>query len=177
MIIKRVAWVITGAGHFLRECIDIVTEYKSDINLFASRAGLEVVKMYGLYDHLLKYDINIINDDSASSASCGGFAAGRYSVLVIAPATSNTVAKCALGIADSLPTNLFAQAGKSKVPILVLPSDVSYEIESVTPSGKRIMVYPRPIDIRNVDMLRSFPGVTVIDDVEKLRSCLGPYIP
>lgn len=175
-MIKRVAWVVTGAGHFLRECIDVIAEYKSDINLFVSRAGLEVIKVYGLYDHLLKESIDIINDQSASSASCGAFAAGRYSVLVIAPATSNTVAKCALGIADSLPTNLFAQAGKSKVPIVVLPSDVSCEIESVTPSGKRIMVYPRPIDMRNVSMLKEFPGVTVVDDVEKLRSSLEIYI-
>jgi dihydromethanopterin reductase (acceptor) len=130
----KIAWVITGAGHFLKECFEIVGELNGRAVLFFSKAGLEVTKMYGLNDFLAKRNIHVINDEKASSPSCGAFAARRYEVLVIAPATSNTIAKCALGIADSLPTNLFAQAGKSQIPILVLPSDTAPKIDSVIPS-------------------------------------------
>lgn len=172
----KIAWVITGAGHFLKECFEIVGELNGRAVLFFSKAGLEVTKMYGLNDFLAKRNIHVINDEKASSPSCGAFAARRYEVLVVAPATSNTIAKCALGIADSLPTNLFAQAGKSQIPILVLPSDTAPKIDSVIPSGRTIEVYPRPVDLQNVKILKSFPGVTVTTSVEELKSCLKSYL-
>ena len=46
-----------------------------------------------------------------------------YHTVVVAPATSNTVAKCAFGISDSLPTNMFAQAGKLGIPGIVFACD------------------------------------------------------
>lgn len=172
----KVAWVVTGAGHFLKECLEIVEKNKDKINLFLSSAGIEVIKMYKYGDFLERRDINIVKDYKSSSPSCGAFAAGRYDLLVIAPATSNTVAKCALGIADSLPSNLFSQAGKSKVPILVLPSDVSPRIESLTPTGRRIMVYPRPVDLQHLRTLKTFPGVRVANDLRELEDCLKFYL-
>ena len=46
-----------------------------------------------------------------------------YHTVVVAPATSNTVAKCAFGISDTLPTNMFAQAGKLGIPGIVFACD------------------------------------------------------
>jgi flavoprotein len=92
--------------------------------------------------------------------------------LVIAPATSNTVAKCVLGIADSLASNFFAQAGKSRVPILVLPTDVSPEMTSMTPSGREIGVFPRELDLRRADELAGLPGVTVSRSPGELRAAI-----
>ena len=94
----------------------------------------------------------------ASSPAVAGFANGVYRVLVVAPATSNSVAKFVYGISDSLVSNLFAQAGKSRVPIIVLPTDVAPEVDSPGPHGDLIKVYPRPIDLQNTDMLRHFSG-------------------
>ena len=43
---KRIAWAITGSGHFLKESIDIINSL-NNIDLFLSRAGEEVLKWYG----------------------------------------------------------------------------------------------------------------------------------
>ena len=43
------------------------------------------------------------------------FYKGIYHTLVMAPTSSNTVAKCVYGISDTLATNIFAQSGKCNV--------------------------------------------------------------
>ncbi len=78
----KVAWVVTGAGHFLKECLEIVEKNKDKINLFLSSAGIEVIKMYKYGDFLERRDINIVKDYKSSSPSCGAFAARRYDLLV-----------------------------------------------------------------------------------------------
>jgi flavoprotein len=86
----------------------------------------------------------------------------------MAPTTSNTVAKCVLGISDSLVTNLYAQAGKCRVPSIVYPCDVASEIETTAPGNKKVMVYPRKIDLEATDKLRQFDYTTVVDSVDEL---------
>jgi flavoprotein len=73
-----------------------------------------------------------------------------------------------LGIADSLATNLYAQAGKCRVPSIVYPCDVAPEIETTAPKGKKVMVYPRRIDLEATDKLRSFEYTAVVDSVDEL---------
>ena len=85
----------------------------------------------------------------------------------MAPVTSNTMAKCVLGIADSLVTNLYAQAGKCRVPSIVYPCDIAPEMETTAPSGK-VMVYPRRIDLEATEKLRSFEYTTVVESVDEL---------
>ena len=90
---------------------------------------------------------------------------------MVAPATSNTVAKCVLGIADNLVTNLYAQAGKCRVPSIVYPCDTAPEMETTAPSGK-VMVYPRHIDLAATESLRSFDYTTVVDNADSLIACV-----
>ncbi len=60
---------------------------------------------------------------------------GRYDLLVVSPATANTIAKIVHGIADTLVTNAVAQAGKGKVKTIIMPVDLEEgEIETVLPS-------------------------------------------
>lgn len=166
-----IAWGITGAGHFLRECIDLILEL-GEVDVFLSRAAEQVLRMYRLEADLRQAVGRVGRDTMASAPIVGRFARSRYRVLVIAPATSNSVAKFVCGISDSLITNLFAQAGKNRVPIIVLPTDVSPEMDSVTPKGQTIKVYPRSVDLENTARLREFPDVTVVEDVKGLRKCL-----
>ena len=42
---KRIAWCITGSGHYLKESIDIMLELEN-VDLFLSKAGEEVLKWY-----------------------------------------------------------------------------------------------------------------------------------
>jgi len=72
-------------------------------------------------------------------------------------------------------TNLFAQAGKARVPIIVMPTDLAPEMDSVGPHGEPVKVYPRPIDLENTARLRKFPGVTVVESIEEMERCLATY--
>ncbi len=183
----RIAWGLTGSGHFLRESLELADALSGGcravpgqgpaagascgIDLFMSRAGEEVLHMYGypLADMRKRY--RVFRDTTASAAPVGLFYQGQYHTVVIAPATSNTVAKCALGISDSLVTNIFAQAGKLRIPIIVFACDSEPVVITESPS-EWVTLYPRAIDLAHTAKLASFEGVTVVDSVEALREAL-----
>lgn len=162
----RLAWAITGSGHYLEQCVDFLLTLKN-VDLYISRAGEEVLKMYGLELDDLRQKMPVFRDKSASTPPVGHFYKGHYHTLVVAPATSNTVAKCVLGISDTLVTNLYAQAGKCRVPSIVFACDVTPEMVTTAPGGE-VMVYPRKIDLESTDKLRSFAYTEVVDNVEQL---------
>jgi flavoprotein len=101
----------------------------------------------------------------------GGFYEGDYHTLVVAPATSNTVAKCVYGISDNLATNVFAQAGKCRVPAIVFACDTAPEMETAAPGGV-YKVFPRRIDLENTAKLRDFEATTVVETIEALRAAI-----
>ena len=172
---KRIAWGISGAGHWLRQCMEIIAAH-DNIDVFLSRAAEEVIRMYRPRQLLERPGCAVLRDTMASSPVVSRFSKDVYKVLVIAPATSNSVAKFVHGISDSLISNIFAQAGKSRVPIVVLPTDIAPEMDSETPRGTLVKVYPRPIDLENTARLRQFPGVTVVESIEELQVCLSTYL-
>ena len=175
MVEKRIAWAITGAGHALEECVEVLLKVER-VDVFLSRAGEEVLRMYNLHERIHAPNTNIYRENQASSPVVGRFAGGKYSVLVIAPATSNSVAKFVYGISDTIVTNLLAQAGKSKVPVVVYPTDLAPEMNSVGPNGKSIKIYPREIDLENTRKLGTFAGICVVSNREELEQCLAPYL-
>lgn len=168
---KRIAWAITGAGHFLAESAERLLR-RGNVDVFLSRAAEEVVRMYQLGDRIYSHGAKVYRETLSSSPLVVRFSMGTYRVLVVAPGTSNSVAKFVYGISDSLVTNLFAQAGKSRIPIIVLPTDLAPEMDSVGPHGDSIKVYPRPVDLENTEKLKRFPGVTVVSNVEEIERCL-----
>ena len=46
---QRMAWALTGSGHYLRECIAIFNKLE-DVDLFLSKAAAEILQQYG-YKH------------------------------------------------------------------------------------------------------------------------------
>jgi flavoprotein len=168
---QRIAWAITGAGHFLAECAERLLRYEN-VDVFLSRAAEEVVRMYRLKERIHGHGVRVYRETLTSAPMVLRFSKGIYRVLVVAPATSNSVAKFVYGISDSLVTNLFAQAGKAHIPIIVLPTDLAPEMDSVGLHGDPIKVYPRPVDLENVGKLRGFERVTVVKSVEELERCL-----
>ena len=171
---EKICWVVTGAGHFLDETADTLASLRDGrIDLYFTRAGAEVAAKYGLLKKLEACAGHTFRENDYSSGGAIYFAGGRYDALVIAPATANTVAKCALGVADSLASNFFAQAGKSGTPIIILPTDAETEIESTTISGRKIKIRPRPIDLQRTEELSRFPGVTAVTSPDALRSVLN----
>jgi dihydromethanopterin reductase (acceptor) len=114
----------------------------------------------------------IIRDTTASAVPVGSFYYGVYHTLVVAPATSNTVAKCVFGISDTLVTNVFAQAGKCRVPTIVFACDTAPELETEAPKGV-VKVYPRHIDLENTARLKSFEATRVVETLDELRDDLA----
>ncbi len=162
----RLAWAVTGSGHYIDDCIKFLLTLDA-VDLYISQAGEEVLKMYGIQLSDLREKIPVYRDKTASCPPVGHFYKGYYHTFVLAPATSNTIAKCVLGIADSLVTNLYSQAGKCRVPSIVYPCDITPEMETTAPSGK-VMVYPRKIDLESTEKLREFEYTTVVESVDSL---------
>ena len=142
-----------------------------DVDLFVSRAAAEVIRMYR-QDFDLPKSMRIYRDTTASAAPVGAFYYGTYHTLVLAPATSNTVAKCVYGISDTLATNVFAQAGKCRVFSIVFACDTAPELETEAPKGM-VKVFPRQIDLDNTARLKSFKDVVVVETLEELGTQLS----
>lgn len=166
----RWGWALTGSGHFFKECLAVLKEL-DDVDLFVSRAAAEVVRMYR-QDFKLPKSMRVYRDTTASAAPVGAFYYGTYHTLVLAPATSNTVAKCVCGISDTLATNVFAQAGKCRVPSIVFASDTAPELETEAPKGM-VKVYPRPIDLENTARLKTFADVNVVESLAELTDAIA----
>ena len=166
----RWGWALTGSGHFFKECLAIVREL-NDVDLFVSRAAAEVIRMYR-QDFDFPKSMRIFRDTTASAAPVGAFYYGAYHTLVLAPATSNSVAKCVYGISDTLATNVFAQAGKCRVFSIVFACDTAPELETEAPKGL-VKVYPRQIDLDNTARLKSFKGVAVVESLAELGNELS----
>ena len=106
---SRFAWCVTGSGHFLDEAMALAARLP-DVDLFLSAAAEEVLEIYKMPIDGLKQTFRLFRDKTASGVPVGMLYEAAYHTVVVAPATSNTVAKCAFGISDSLPTNMVAQA-------------------------------------------------------------------
>jgi dihydromethanopterin reductase (acceptor) len=165
----RWGWALTGSGHFFKECLRMAGDL-DEVDLFVSKAAAEVVRMYRQALQLPK-TARVFRDTTASAAPVGLFYYGVYHTLIMAPATSNTVAKCVFGISDTLVTNVFAQAGKCRVPAIVFACDTAPELETEAPKGM-VRVYPRAIDLQNTERLKSFESTIVVESLEQLEAAL-----
>ena len=173
---QRLAWAITGSGHYLRESLSVLQSLKN-VDIFLSKAAAEIIKQYGFQAQLDASGHKVYQDKTASSVPVEGFYTGKYHTLVIAPATSNTVAKMAYGFSDSLVTNLYAQAGKTRVPSIIFACDTvpvtgQIAIDSVAPRDNIVQVYPRQIDLDNVQKLAAFEHTQVVDSIEMLQQAV-----
>jgi dihydromethanopterin reductase (acceptor) len=167
----RFAWCITGSGHMLEESIDIALALPG-VDLFLSAAGEEVLPLYGWTVPKLREHFRVVRDNSASSVPVGMLYEGIYHTVVIAPATSNTVAKCAFGISDTLPTNLYAQAGKQCIPGIVFACDTEPSVITQSPH-EWVEVRPRAIELENVERLARIEHTTVARSLDELRAVLS----
>jgi flavoprotein len=166
----RVAWALTGSGHFFTESLSLIGRIP-DIDVFVSKAAAEVVRMYRDDMGKLPAAVRVFKDTTASAAPVGLFYHGVYHTLVVAPATSNTVAKCVYGISDNLATNVFAQAGKCRIPIIIFACDTAPELETMAPD-RLVKVFPRQIDLDNVARLKTFEATQVVENIADLEAAL-----
>ena len=174
---RKVAWGITGSGDKLPETVSVMKEIRSrylnevDVRVYLSKAGEQVLKWYKLYDKLKQdFERMWVEDDANSPFLAGDLQLRRFEFLLVAPATSNTVAKIAAGIGDTLLCNSALMALKAFVPVYIMPVDCK-EGMTVTrlPGGQNFKLRIRREDAENVQRLARMDGVFVLEKPESIH--------
>ena len=94
---------------------------------------------------------------------------GKFELLLIAPATSNTVASISLGISDTLLTNSAIIALKAFVPVYIMPSDYREgTIVTELPGGQSLKLRIRKEDASHAQKLAKMDDVNVIEKPENI---------
>src|SRR5690242_19504782 len=88
---SRFAWAVTGSGHFLQESLELAFRLP-EVDFFLSAAAEEVLPLYHYRIDALKERFRVFRDKTASSIPVGMLYDDVYHTVIVAPATSNTVA-------------------------------------------------------------------------------------
>jgi archaeoflavoprotein AfpA len=175
--ISKVAWGITGSGEKLPETINLMGEMKKkyegkvEIRVYFSKAGEQVARWYKLYDPLKRnFEKLWVESGPNSPFLAGELQLRKFEFLLIAPTTSNTVAKIAAGICDTLLSNSAIMALKAYVPVYIMPSDFREKsILTKLPDGSKLRLRIRKEDARNTRTLAEMDGVTLLEQPEDIR--------
>jgi archaeoflavoprotein AfpA len=174
---KKVAWGISGAGDKIDEFIsvmkDINKEYvdKVDIQVYVSKAAEIVLKYYGL-EADLKQSFNkvMVEINSNSPFLAAWLQMHKFEMFLIAPASSNTVAKIAYGIGDTMLTNAASMSLKAFVPVYIVPTDFEEKtVFTKLPNGREMKLRIRKEDADNVRKLELMDDVHVLREPQKIR--------
>jgi archaeoflavoprotein AfpA len=172
----KIAWGITGSGDKIRETFEMMSKLsqkykeKYEVEIFVSKSGEQVLKYYNLIN-LLKINFNKIwiEKDANTPFLSGRLQNGEFKLLLIAPATSNTVAKVAHGISDTMLTNGIIQALKVNVPVFIMPSDLREgETTTILPNKRKMKIRIRKEDANNVKAISTMDGITIIEKIEDI---------
>jgi archaeoflavoprotein AfpA len=180
---KRIAWGITGSGDRLREVVEtmkqIVKQYQGDVRItvYLSKGGNQVVHFYGLNEDLKEnFDKLRVEINANVPTLAVQLQSGKLEFLLIAPATGNTVAKIATGIADTLLTNSAIMALKAFVPVYIMPCDYK---EGVTvtriPDGGEMKIRVRKEDVENVKTIATMDGIHILERPEEIKGVFQKY--
>jgi len=174
----RIAWGITGSGDKILEVVELMErlkeKYSLDIIPYASRQGEVVLKYYKLLRRVKEIFPGYKVERNANSPFLAAkLQMGEFDCFIIAPATANTVAKIAHGIADTLISNAAAQAMKAEVPVYIFPVDQKVgEVITTLPNGKKMKIRVREEDVRNVETLQKMRGITVLSTLDEIEEVI-----
>ena len=174
---RKVAWGITGAGDKIAEILEVMKDLKKqaedvvEIEVFVSKAADTVLKFYRLEDELKRNFQKVqVELNSNSPFLAAWMQMHKYEFLLIAPATSNTVAKLANGIGDTMITNAAIMSLKAFVPVYILPTDYKESIVyTKLPNGKEMKLRVRKEEADQVRKLEAMEDVHVFESLQKLR--------
>jgi len=181
--IKRIVWGITGSGDRIRATVDVMKEMKEkyedrvDIRVYVSKAGDQVVKYYKLLPELeIDFDKIWVEANANAPFLAGQVQMGMFEFMLIAPATSNTVAKISLRIADTMLTNAAIMSQKAQVPLYIMPSDFKEgEVITKLPNGKDLKLVIRKEDVEHAQKLAAMEGVSMLERTEDIPNVFEKY--
>jgi archaeoflavoprotein AfpA len=181
---RKVAWGITGGGDKIAEILDVMKDLKKqsedvvEIEVFLSKAADTVLKFYRLEDELKRNFPKVqVELNSNSPFLAAWMQMRKYEFLLIAPASSNTVAKIANGIGDTLLTNAAIMSLKAFVPVYVLPTDYKEStVYTKLPNGKEMKLRVRKEEADQVRKLEAMEDVHVLESPQKMREVFLEWI-
>ncbi|MCW4007015.1 MAG: archaeoflavoprotein AfpA [Candidatus Bathyarchaeota archaeon] len=173
---RKVAWGISGAGDRIEEYVEVMKALQRqyadtlDIHVFVSKAGEMVLKFYKLETTIKEAFPKFMVELNANSPFLAAWLQmNKYEFLLIAPASSNTVAKIANCIGDTMLTNAASMSLKAFVPVYVVPVD--YEEKTLItklPNGKDMKLRVRKEDAQQVRKLEQMEDVHVLADPHQI---------
>jgi archaeoflavoprotein AfpA len=174
---RKVAWGITGAGDKIAEFIAVMKEIQKEyentveIQVFVSKAADLVLKYYRLEDDLKQNFSNVrVELNSNAPFLAAWMQMRKYEFLLIAPATSNTVAKIANGIGDTMLTNATIMSLKAFAPVYIAPTDYREgTVYTKLPNGKEMKLRVRKEEVEQVRKIERMDGVFVVEGPQKIR--------
>jgi len=174
---RKVAWGITGAGDKIAEFIEVMKEIQKEyadtveIQVFLSKAADIVLKYYRLEDYLKQNFAKVrVELNSNAPFLAAWMQMRKYEFLLIAPATSNTVAKIANGIGDTMLTNATIMSLKAFVPVYIAPTDYKEgTVYTKLPNGKEMKLRVRKEEVEQVKKLERMEDVFVLEGPQKIR--------
>jgi archaeoflavoprotein AfpA len=174
---RKVAWGITGGGDKIAEVFEVMKDLKRqaedvvEIEVYLSKAADTMLKFYRLEDDLKKNFAKVTVEVNANSPFLAGWLqSGRYEFLLIAPASSNTVAKIANSISDTMLTNAAIMSLKAFRPVYVLPTDYRESVVSTKlPNGKEMKIRVRKEEADQVRRLEDMEDMHVLENPQKMR--------
>jgi archaeoflavoprotein AfpA len=178
----KIAWGITGAGDYLPETINIMKrlqeKYNLDVTAVLSKSGELVSRWYHLWDGLRQnFRKLMVEKDANSPFLAGSLQLGKYAFFLVCPASANTTAKIAHGIADSLISNCVAQAMKVGCPTYIYPTDQKLgSLTTLLPNGKKLTVTTRDIDVENVERLKRMKGIHILSNPIEIEKIVQDFL-
>jgi len=174
---RKVAWGITGAGDKIAEILEVMKDLKKqsedvvEIEVYLSKAADTMLKFYRLEEDLKKNYSKVTVEVNANSPFLAGWLqSGRYEFLLIAPASSNTVAKIANSISDTMLTNAAIMSLKAFRPVYVMPTDYRENVVSTKlPNGKEMKLRVRKEEADQVRKLERMEDMHVLESPQKMR--------
>jgi archaeoflavoprotein AfpA len=174
---RKVAWGITGGGDKIAEFVGVMKEIRKeyenvvDIQVFLSKAAEIVLKYYELEDDVRKNFAKVTVELNSNAPFLAAWMQMRkYEFLLIAPATSNTVAKIANGIGDTLLTNAAIMSLKAFVPVYIAPTDYKEGVVNTKlPNGREMKLRVRKEEVEQVKKLERMQNVFVLENSQKIR--------
>jgi archaeoflavoprotein AfpA len=178
----KIVWGITGSGDLISEIFEVMEEVSKtkdlEITAVLSKAAVTVLKWYKLQDKLdtIAHRV-LVEKDSNTPFIVGPLQTGKFSCLLVAPATANTVAKIASGIADTIITNSVSQTNKTDVGIFILPVDQQKgTTTTILPGGEELKLTMRDIDLENTNRLREMKGIVVLEKPIEIKDVIAKYM-
>jgi archaeoflavoprotein AfpA len=174
---RKVAWGITGAGDKIADFIEVMKQIKKEyedtveIQVFLSKAAETVLKFYRLEDDLKRNFTKVSVELNSNAPFLAAWMQMRkYEFLLIAPATSNTVAKIANSIGDTLLTNAAIMSLKAFVPVYIAPTDYKEGVVyTKLPNGKEMKLRVRKEEVEQVRKLQRMEDVVVLENPQKIH--------